>query len=548
MTDYNLTKLIIHPEWSQVWQNISSDLIRENLNQKSLAQRLPRGLVPSSLIARDTDGNQIRFALIPEKSIDQLSDQIKVILTDQDNAKIEGTVLSIRNNQVTLHSNGKYVRVFKPKSIISVKHTELHPLVSLLGIQSSDHDLHLQYILNSLRWKIHYTITLLGKKEIIISLRASIINNSHSSFFSKNIILIAGKAAHPPRDSYRLETNQLISHAVKESNQPENNFSEDLIQIAKFDGILRPGEMYMNTDKAYRTGYLKLYRHYFGQNQTEIIYRFDSPDRMPYGKVLVYDGNQENFIGSSVMPESNQGQLTDLLIGESSLQVISTIDLGKTVVIDISGKKFSGEEISLTTQFTNPRQEPVPILLIYHAPRQILKSNPIYRRREGHTYEWLVNYQPSPDKQMITINIIQLVDKFQNKGKEKMQLFSPRNPPNSEESVSQPSPLDEIESRRLSMVTEPEPKQIITDSQVTSIIGDVRLESPSQNNFSRMVALPPVRGGSMESDLSPRTQPKLVHIPLGGEQFHRRVLPSNGPPLHDPSSLEGQRLPVRRRF
>ena len=182
MTDYNLSKLIIHPKWAQAWQNIPS--VGQEPNSKSFVQRLPRGLVPSSLIVRDKDGTQIRFALTPEKDINRLIEEMTVILTDQNNTQIKGKVLSIRNDEVTLNSENKYIKVFKAKSIVSVKDIELSPLVSFLGIQDTNPDIYLQYILNSLSWKIHYTITLINEREMKISIRAGIVNNSHSTFSS----------------------------------------------------------------------------------------------------------------------------------------------------------------------------------------------------------------------------------------------------------------------------------------------------------------------------------------------------------------------------
>nr|QBK90942.1 MAG: HNH endonuclease [Pithovirus LCPAC201] len=517
MVDYNLVKLIIHPEWSQAWQNISGDPSRKTSQSKSVVQRLPRGLVPSSLIARDTAGNQIRFALTPEKNLDQITDQMAVILTDQDNTQTEGVILAIRKNEVILHGDGKYIRIFQPKSIISVKHVELHPWISLLGIQSPNYNILLQYILDSLSWEIHYSMTLLRKKEINISVRAAIVNNSYTSFLSKNIILMAGKMAHPPKNSHRFESNlPMASLAVKSDNPPGKSYSEDLIKVMEFEGVLRPGKMYMNTDKVYQTGYLKLYRHHFGRVQTEIIYRFDSPDQMPAGEVLVYNGDQEDFIGTSFMTESNKGQLVDLLMGQSSLQVISTIDLGKTVMINLPEGEFRADEIALTAQFTNPRQEPVPVLLIYHAPRRIVKSNPKYRHRVGHTYEWLVNYQPNTDKQMVTINITQIAEKPKTRRTEKVQLTSPRpltslspriDPPLSMITIPEPTPARSFVPLE-GTTTRPNPSPIHNLSPVTT-----NRPNPTINTVGLR---PSLRGGvlsknfeelpSAQNNISPRTQ------------------------------------------
>ncbi len=409
MTDFNLTKLIIHPKWAQAWQHISSE---QELNFKLFVQRLPRGLVPSSLMVRDKDGTQIRFALTQEKDIDQLVREMSVILTNQDNAQIEGKVLSIRNDEVTLTSKNKYIKVFKAKSIVSVKDIELNPLVSFLGIRNTNPDIYLQYILNSLSWKIHYSMTLINEREMEISIRAGIVNNSHSSFSSKNIILMAGKASHPPIDSYQLENKRPAALMSKSSeyNSEKKSYSEDLIKVVEFGGVLKPGEMYMNTDKIHQIRYNKLYRHQFSQNRTEIIYRFDSPDQIPSGEVLIYDGSEENFIGSSSVPESNRGQIVNLVMGESSLKITSTIEIGQEVMISSSEGRLKAEEITLEAEFTNPRQKIVPVLLVYNAPRRIVKSNYKYNRKNDYTYEWLVNFQISTDKQIITIKITQVAD------------------------------------------------------------------------------------------------------------------------------------------
>ena len=262
---------------------------------------------------------------------------------------------------------------------------------------------------------------------------------------------------------------------AKSSDSPEKkSYSEDLIKVIEFGGFLKPGEMYMNTDKIYQIRYNKLYRHQFSQDRTEIIYRFDSPDQMPSGEVLVYDGIEEDFIGSSLMPENNQGQLVNLLMGESSLKITSTIEIGNTVMINLSEDRLKAEEITLTAQFTNPRQKVVPVLLVYHAPRRIIKSNYKYNRKSGHTYEWLVNFQASPDKQIITISITQMADQSVTDDKPingdtmvdlQRQVRPPkRNPPVSDKLTNYGGSLKSFESKptrrkdnSLSMVSIQEP-------------------------------------------------------------------------------------------
>ena len=532
MTDYNLVKLIIHSKWAQAWQNIPPV---QDQNSKTSVKRLPRGLVPSSLIIRDKDGTQIRFALTPEKDVDHLIEEMDVILTSQDNTRIEGKILSIKDNEITLNSGRKYVRVFKPKSIVSVKDIELNPLVSLLGIQSSNPDIYLQYILNSLSWKIHYSMVLIGKEEIKISIRAGIINNSHSSFYSKNIILMAGKTSHPPRDSFLSETRRPMGLAIKSADiQKKKLYSEDLIKVIEFGGFLKPGEMYMNTDKIYQTGYFKLYRHYFDGGRTEIIYRFDSPDQMPSGEVLVYNGNEEDFIGSSFMPESDKGQLVDLLIGESSLEITTTIDFRKEVTVNSSGDILKAEEISLTAQFTNPRQELVPVLLIYQAPRRIIKSSHKYNRKSGHTYEWLVNFQPSSDKQIITINIIQMADESKKEEKISREISSSNRGfqteihrrrselSNGNPTISEISPnYGTQNSRPLSMLSIPEPALDRTFTPLNT--SETRQPTGRENNRSANIQDESVSVGnrrSVEIDVSPRLQSNYTHqqainIPTG---------------------------------
>ena len=98
-----------------------------------MVKRLPRGTVSSSVVARDFDKKPVRFALSPEKSVDQLIKEVAVVVIDHDNNTIEGIYLKSDHKRVVLYSAGKLVEMFNPKQIITIDDLELNPLISLFG-------------------------------------------------------------------------------------------------------------------------------------------------------------------------------------------------------------------------------------------------------------------------------------------------------------------------------------------------------------------------------------------------------------------------------
>ena len=321
---FQLKRLIIYPHSAQAYDEVNFNV--GNTHNGTLSQRLPPGLITSTLYIVTSNGESPHFTLQPAATGNSPLPQSQVEVIQDDNS-IYGIFINQDRHSITLQVDDKYMRIWQPTRMMSQSPLELYPYISVRGLTTTltipNSSLHFNYMLSSLRWQNNYLV-IISPKKLYLQERAQIINQSADTFSADQILLYGGTAVTPPTGQFLADSQgRELVQAQATDSPPIDISKEDVIKVMEFSGHIPPGQMFMNTGNSSSAQYQKYYRHPLGSQGATVIYRFEVPIRLATGRVDIYSGG--TYLGTSRLNETELGQNIDLETGKVNLPLISTI-------------------------------------------------------------------------------------------------------------------------------------------------------------------------------------------------------------------------------
>ncbi|MBV6510621.1 MAG: hypothetical protein FMNOHCHN_00098 [Ignavibacteriaceae bacterium] len=322
----NLTKGTGFLELGNVSQQIDATSVRIKFNGNVLEQNYQYDLVSMTKIL--------------EKYIDK-----EVMLIGEKDEVIEGTLLSIANNQAVIRKKSGGLTLLPNLSKYRISVDALpeglitSPTLKLLLNANSggSQELELAYMTGGMTWHAEY-VAVLDKDDKYLGLNAwvSIQNNSGTSFKNANLKLVAGEVnriqddfnrnQHAPTMYYdtmekssggQFEEKEFFEYHIYNLQRPADVANNEIKQIQLFDGSGIP------VVKKYR--FLSDYYSAAGKKDVNVIVEFENKEEfslgvpMPKGKVRIYksDGSSLEFVGEDAIDHTPRNEKISLKLGNA---------------------------------------------------------------------------------------------------------------------------------------------------------------------------------------------------------------------------------------
>lgn len=322
----NLTKGTGFLELGNVSQQIDATSVRIKFNGNVLEQNYQYDLVSMTKIL--------------EKYIDK-----DVMLIGEKDEVIEGTLLSIANNQAVIRKKSGGLTLLPNLSKYRISVDALpeglitSPTLKLLlnANGGGSQELELAYMTGGMTWHAEY-VAVLDKDDKYLGLNAwvSIQNNSGTSFKNANLKLVAGEVnriqddfnrnQHAPTMYYdtmekssggQFEEKEFFEYHIYNLQRPADVANNEIKQIQLFDGSGIP------VVKKYR--FLSDYYSAAGKKDVNVIVEFENKEEfslgvpMPKGKVRIYksDGSSLEFVGEDAIDHTPRNEKISLKLGNA---------------------------------------------------------------------------------------------------------------------------------------------------------------------------------------------------------------------------------------
>ncbi len=325
------SKLTIYSKSGHIVQQYSSDV-------KSVI--LPKSTEISSITVIDANGNIIPFSYIPETTLGlSLTNPVtgekvyaKVI---KDGQEINGKVLSLDSQNVTLMADGKLINIRKYDQVqVNIDDNVTRPRLIL----NTPNLFTVSYLLSNISWSCVGT-ALIDKNTMYLRLSGNITNNTETDI-NAEVTLVSGDVFQNRTETYAPKAMMMASSQIREpmrSDKVDKVMLEDYVRYDVGNKIIH------NKDVAelgtWNFPFIKIYTHKIADDDVKFGYRFTTPDYLPECEINVYSINSNKqidaYLGTNQIEESQKGEEKDLMLGTSTvIKCKSSVIISNDVIID----------------------------------------------------------------------------------------------------------------------------------------------------------------------------------------------------------------------